>query len=80
VLDRLEQRALITRKSDAADRRSFIVNLTPKGQSGAAAVHRALLEIEREALAGLSEAKRAQAWEALDAFAASAGGRRRARA
>jgi DNA-binding MarR family transcriptional regulator len=69
VLDRLEQRALITRKNDPTDRRSFVVNLTKKGRSVAAAVHRALLEIERTALAGLSEAKRAQVTDALDAFA-----------
>ncbi len=77
VLDRLEQRALITRKNDPTDRRSFIVNLTPKGRLLSAAVHRALLEIERDALAGLSEAKRAQVRAALEAFAASAAGRRR---
>jgi DNA-binding MarR family transcriptional regulator len=78
VLDRLERRALVTRKKDPADRRSFVVNLTKKGRPVAAAVHRALLEIERAALAGLSEAKRAQVTDALDAFASSAGGRRRA--
>jgi len=76
VLDRLEQRALITRNNDPTDRRSFVVNLTPKGRSVAATVHGALLEIERAALAGLSEAKRAQVQAALDAFAASAAGRR----
>ncbi|MBV8369651.1 MAG: MarR family transcriptional regulator [Candidatus Eremiobacteraeota bacterium] len=76
VLDRLEQRALIARKNDPADRRSFIVSLTPRGRSLAAAVHRALLEIERAALAGLSKGKRAQVRAALDAFTASAEGRR----
>lgn len=72
MLDRLEQRGLITRKNDPADRRSFLVNATPKGRSVAAAAHRALLEIERKALAGLTVAQCAQLRDALEAFAASA--------
>lgn len=72
VLDRLEQRSLITRESDSNDRRSFVVALTKRGRADAKDVHRALVAIERAALDGLSPSKRALAAELLDALAAAA--------
>lgn len=72
VLDRLEQRALITRATDMNDRRSFVVTLTKRGRSVAKAVHGALLAIERTAVGSMSPSQRALASELLDALAAAA--------
>ena len=77
VLDRLEQRKLVERRSDPDDRRSFIVAPTRTGRVAAAAVHRALSALEAEALADLSAARRAQVANVLDAVATAA--RRRPR-
>jgi DNA-binding MarR family transcriptional regulator len=73
VLDRLEQRLLITRASDPNDRRSFVIALTKQGRTVAARVHRMLAEIERAAFASLGEAGRARVAQALDAIVVSAG-------
>lgn len=72
VLDRLEKRRLIERRSDVDDRRSFVVTLTKQGRPVAATVHRTLLAIEQAALQALGAAKRAQVADALDAIAATA--------
>ena len=55
VLDRLERRGLLTRALDPADRRSFRIELTHQGRELAATVRRAVDDLERRALAGLSE-------------------------
>jgi DNA-binding MarR family transcriptional regulator len=73
VLDRLEQRKLVERRSDSEDRRSFIVAPTRGGRATAAAVHRALSALEHEALADLSAAQRAHVANVLDAIATAAG-------
>jgi DNA-binding MarR family transcriptional regulator len=79
VLDRLEQRKLVERRTDPDDRRSFIVTPTRAGRTTAAAVHRALSAIEHEALGALSAAQRTRLGEALDAITetAAAPGRHR---
>jgi len=77
VLDRLEQRALIERRSDPDDRRSFIVAPTRAGRTTAAAVHRTLSAIEDAALAGLGAAQRARVADAMDAVAEAAEAKRR---
>jgi DNA-binding MarR family transcriptional regulator len=46
ILDRLEQRALITRAVGAEDRRTFVITPTPKGQQIAKRVHRHLADLE----------------------------------
>jgi DNA-binding MarR family transcriptional regulator len=78
VLDRLDQRALIERRSDPDDRRSFIVIPTRAGRTTAAAVHRLLSSIEDAALAGLGAAQRTRVAEAMDAVAEAAESKRRA--
>src|SRR2546423_11690232 len=47
ILDRLANRNLITRKVEAADRRTFVVALTKKGQKLAQRVSRHLSDLER---------------------------------
>ena len=68
VLDRLETRGLIERASDPDDRRAFVVSLTPAGRTLATRVHRVLAEVERAALAGVSESQRSAVVRVLDAF------------
>jgi MarR family transcriptional regulator, organic hydroperoxide resistance regulator len=59
VLDRLVRRGYVVREVDPADRRSFLISLTPPGQQAAAAVSAALRGLERGALARVSQAQRA---------------------
>jgi MarR family transcriptional regulator, organic hydroperoxide resistance regulator len=56
VLDRLERRGYLTRGLDPADRRSFLVSLTADGRSAAGAARAATADLERAALAGVSDA------------------------
>jgi DNA-binding MarR family transcriptional regulator len=72
VLDRLEQRALVERRGDPDDRRSFIVEPTRAGRAAAAAVHRALCAIEADALRGIGAARRAELADTLAAISAAA--------
>jgi DNA-binding MarR family transcriptional regulator len=46
ILDRLARRGLITRKVGAADRRTFVIDTTAKGQQVARRVHRHLADLE----------------------------------
>jgi DNA-binding MarR family transcriptional regulator len=59
VLDRLVRRGYVAREVDPADRRSFLISLTPAGQPAAAAVSAAVHDLERGALARVNEAERA---------------------
>jgi DNA-binding MarR family transcriptional regulator len=56
ILDRLEQRNLIERTSDARDRRTFVVTLTRSGRAAARRVVAHLAAFERQALQGLPAA------------------------
>jgi DNA-binding MarR family transcriptional regulator len=58
VLDRLAHRGYIARDIDPADRRSFLVSLTPRGRAAAQTVARAVRDLEAQALAGVTPAQR----------------------
>jgi MarR family transcriptional regulator, organic hydroperoxide resistance regulator len=53
VLDRLAGRDYVTREVDPADRRSFLVSLTPAGRRVARAARSAAADLERTALAAV---------------------------
>jgi DNA-binding MarR family transcriptional regulator len=50
ILDRLTARGLVTREVGTADRRTFIIALTPRGRDLARQVHRHLSDLERSVL------------------------------
>ena len=56
VLDRLARRGYLTRDVDPADRRSFLISLTPDGQAAARTVAAAVTDLERQALATVTQA------------------------
>ena len=68
VLDRLAGRGYVMREVDPADRRSFLISLTPAGQQAAATISAAVSELERTALAGVSPAQRAGFSAVVDAL------------
>jgi MarR family transcriptional regulator, organic hydroperoxide resistance regulator len=55
VLDRLAHRGYVTRELDPSDRRSFRVSLTADGRGVADAVRTAADDLERTALAAISD-------------------------
>ncbi len=59
VLDRLVRRGYVTRELDPADRRSFQVSLTADGARVADAARAAVADLERTALAAISDDDRA---------------------
>jgi DNA-binding MarR family transcriptional regulator len=65
VLRRLESRELITRESDAHDRRSAWVQLTPRGAELAVSVVRSVVAAHRQALTAASPASVIDASTAL---------------
>jgi DNA-binding MarR family transcriptional regulator len=54
ILDRLENRHLITREVGKTDRRTFLVTLTAKGRKLACRVRRHLLDLERDVVRHVS--------------------------
>lgn len=60
LLNELEERGLVTRQRDPADRRRHIVSLSPAGEKELADTGIQLTDIENEVLAALSLAERAQ--------------------
>ena len=56
ALDRLAGRGYLVRDLDPGDRRSFLISLTPRGEAAAQTVAAAVRDIERQALAAVTEA------------------------
>ena len=56
ALDRLARRGYLVRDVDPADRRSFLISLTPGGEAAAQTVADAVEDLERQALADVTEA------------------------
>lgn len=68
LLDRLARRGYIVRELDPADRRSFVISLTPAGRAAARRAAEATAELERRALATVTPAQRAGFEVLIDAL------------
>jgi DNA-binding MarR family transcriptional regulator len=68
LLDRLTRRGYIARELDHADRRSFLISLTPAGRAVAERAAAAIAELERQALATMTPAQRAGFHALIDAL------------
>ena len=68
MLDRLVRRGYVVRDVDPADRRSFLVSLTPAGQRAAGTASAAVRELEQSVLIRVSPAQRAGFFAVIDAL------------
>jgi MarR family transcriptional regulator, organic hydroperoxide resistance regulator len=68
LLDRLTRRGYLVRESDLADRRSFVVRLTPHGEAAALRAAEAIAGLERQALAAMTPVQRAGFHAVIDAL------------
>ena len=68
VLDRLERRRLVRRRVNAADRRSFTIELTAPGERAAARVHGAFAALDEGVLAAIPPAAADGFHHVLDAL------------
>jgi DNA-binding MarR family transcriptional regulator len=68
LLDRLTRRSYVERQADLADRRSFVVVLTPDGLAAAQRAAAAIADLERQALATMTPAQRAGFHAVIDAL------------
>lgn len=55
IVDRLYQNGLLERRINAADRRTLLLRLTPKGQRAGRRIHRALARLEASALRNVTK-------------------------
>lgn len=69
LLDRLTKRGYIARELDPADRRSFLISLTPAGRAVAEHAAAAIADLERQALPTVTPAQRAGFHTVIDALA-----------
>jgi MarR family transcriptional regulator, organic hydroperoxide resistance regulator len=67
-LDRLTKRGYIARELDPADRRSFLISLTPAGRAVAEHAAAAIADLERQALSTVTPAQRAGFHTVIDAL------------
>ena len=65
LLNELEERALITRRRDPADRRRHIVELSPRGQEELSAAYDQLRRVDNDLLRPLSARERATLYNLL---------------
>jgi len=65
LLNELEERRLITRRRDSADRRRHIVELSPRGQEELCAAYDRLRRIDDDLLSPLSSKERATLYDLL---------------
>jgi DNA-binding MarR family transcriptional regulator len=65
LLNELEERALITRRRDPADRRRHIVELSPLGEDELALAYSRLSQVEDDLLSALSAEERATLYDLL---------------
>ena len=70
LLDELEERGLVERRRDPADRRRHIVRLTPDGKRALAKLRALARQLEDDFLASLDEDERAQLHALLRRLAA----------
>jgi MarR family transcriptional regulator, organic hydroperoxide resistance regulator len=68
LLDRLTRRGYLVRQSDPADRRSFVIVLTPDGLAAATRAAEAIADLERQALAAMTPAQCAGFHAVIDAL------------
>ena len=68
LLDRLTRRGYLVRETDPADRRSFVVRLTPDGLAVAQRAAAAIADLERQALAATTPVQRAGFQAVIDAL------------
>ena len=68
LLDRLIKREYIARELAPADRRSFLISLTPAGRAVAERAAAAITDLERQALATMTPAQRAGFHAVVDAL------------
>ena len=73
LLDRLTSRGYIVREQDPADRRSFLISLTPAGRAVAEHAAAAISGLEREALVAVTPAQRAGFHAVIDALTVVSG-------
>jgi DNA-binding MarR family transcriptional regulator len=65
LLNELEERQLITRRRDSADRRRHIVELSPRGESELCDAYEGLRQIDDDLLSALSVKERAALYDLL---------------
>jgi DNA-binding MarR family transcriptional regulator len=68
LLDRLTNRGYVVREPDPADRRSFVISLTPAGRAVAELAAAAIADLQRRALATVTPAQRAGFHTLIDAL------------
>lgn len=73
LIDGLEGRGLVSRERDAADRRRFVLALTPEGRGLLASIGREVALQEEELLGGLAAGEREELAELLGRLAAAHG-------